>query len=221
VIRLRRWLVGVGVGIALGGCRPPAPSVTTELEPAASTEPSHFVEAEPTTQVREPDPDLSNLLQGDCPGEVGHYPEPYFGDQLLIRLPKPLTADDVIETGPNRAQAIAFELEGCEGQRVPISSMTLDLRGPTATVGDARDEVLGELGMLDRIRLIETELGPGATAAWVYTVRDVEPAEILLVVVIVGDQSAVVIVYQAPAAGWWSIVGGMLHSSRKVAIVSP
>ncbi|WP_146662570.1 hypothetical protein [Enhygromyxa salina] len=86
-----------------------------------------------------------------CPAETADYPAPFFGDTVLIRLPKNITEDNFIEQTPSFAAVTSREIEsvscieGMPGGVINYMAMTFfedDKRDLTVL----RDETLEAMG---------------------------------------------------------------------------
>jgi hypothetical protein len=207
------------LGLLLAGCKSaPAgdPNSSTSEPP-----PTIFVEAPPQTVARAgEDPPVAKITAGECPGEVGDFPEPYFRDRVLIRLPKPLTADDVVETAPNFAQLTApMLLSTCkpEWPHALLEHMTFTLLDPDpgGPIEVLRDDVLRANG-LDGT-LVEAEIDAAEREAeWVFETTNSKR----LVVLGTAGNKAGVLTFDVAATDWPLVVNSLRESAKRVSFLS-
>ncbi|PRP96725.1 hypothetical protein [Enhygromyxa salina] len=89
-----------------------------------------------------------------CPAETADYPAPYFGDTVLIRLPKNVTEDNFVEQTPSFASLTSKEIEsvscieGMPGGVISYMAMTFfaDDKRDIAVIRDETLEAMGYTG---------------------------------------------------------------------------
>lgn len=86
-----------------------------------------------------------------CPAETADYPAPYFGETVLIRLPKNVTEDNFIEYTPSFARLSAeVESVGCvadfPGAMISYMAMTFYEDDVKRDMDSLRDETLEVMG---------------------------------------------------------------------------
>jgi hypothetical protein len=128
------WLLSLPLVLACTHTPPPAPAL--EATGAASVnQPAVFVE-----QRGAPPPGVAELGPS-CPPEVGLAPSAFFGDQLLVRLPPELEAEQVPQRSPNFARSHSPLTMGCE----PGLSAAIFLERETALDAEGLDATRARL----------------------------------------------------------------------------
>ena len=99
-----------------------------------------------------------------CPAETAEYPEPYFGDTVLIRLPKGVTAENFVEFQPGFAR-LSSEVESVScipdfpGAMITYMALASFQDDPNKPMEEFRDETFEAFGYKD-VKLSEEKLDP-------------------------------------------------------------
>ena len=134
------------------------PDTTNPGDPTAATNTT----GDPATESTDAPAPTEEAGPGDendptkkvCPAETADYPAPYFGDTVLLRLPKNVTEDNFVEFTPTFAR-LSTEVEsvGCvpdtPGAMISYMAMTFyedDTAKDLATLRDETLEVMGYKG---------------------------------------------------------------------------
>lgn len=86
-----------------------------------------------------------------CPAEVSDYPAPYFGETVLLRLPKGVTEDNFVEMNPGFAR-ISSEVEsvscveGLPGAMISFMALASFVEEKDKSMTTYRDEMLKAFG---------------------------------------------------------------------------
>lgn len=95
--------------------------------------------------------DLEDPTKKVCPAETSDYPAPFFGDTVLIRLPKNVTEENFVEYTPTFARLSAeVESVGCvedyPGAMISYMAMTFYADDTARDLNSLRDETLEVMG---------------------------------------------------------------------------
>ena len=209
------------LALVLAACKVAPASV--EPTPSADA-PSVFIEARPQSGQRvDEDPPVRMISAGECPGEVADAPAPYFHERVLIRLPRLVTSDDLVEIAPYHAKlGKPVRLPTCKPERpivqlehMSISLLAADISDPLPQL---RNQVLRAHGLDDGAVLIEAEVdGDRRHGEWVFSTLTSNR----LVVLRSGANAVVVIIYEVAGADWPLVVETLRHSGKRVHILNP
>lgn len=192
--------------------------------------PVPFEEAPPVVAEAEPEGEpepTPELAAKDCPAEVSDVPAPYFGDRVLIRLPKGVSEDSFVEFSPVLARlGGAVEstncVEGMPGAMINFMAMTIFADDTSRTLESIRDELLTNFGYPETSAIVEESPRGPRSKTWVYEVPPtktmVEPAKILLAIVEKGG-SMVGVVYEVHPNAWSAIAKTLEESSQRIVFI--
>ncbi|NJK33229.1 MAG: hypothetical protein HC927_12980 [Deltaproteobacteria bacterium] len=97
-------------------------------------------------------PDEEDPTKKVCPAEVGEYPAPFFGDSILIRLPKGVTEENLVEFQPGFARLSVPIVESVScvkdvpGANISFMALVMFEDDPAKTIIQLRDETLAPMG---------------------------------------------------------------------------
>jgi hypothetical protein len=194
---------------------------------------SHVEESSPPAVFGEHtvDQKTHRIEPGECPARIADEPVPYFGGEVLLRLPADMSALDFVEftpgvlvlsTGPIESSHCR---EGMPDAVIRFAAL-VELRErplPDRPLASIRDQTLRALGYPDESTIVEQD--PEATL-WVFEVavdRSVgrsEPAKILITTRVTYD-GTFLLVFEVSADDWPVLVDSLVASARDLTVLSP
>lgn len=164
-----------------------------------------------------------------CPAETADYPEPYFADTVLIRLPKNVNGDNFVEFTPTFARlSAAVESVSCiedtPGGMITYMAMTFYEDDTAKSVDQLRDETLEVMGYTgvkiseekrdDKLRFYQAVIDVEGTA------EKPEPGRALFQMS-AANGLMYAIVYESHPAAWNALKETFYASASKISFLKP
>jgi hypothetical protein len=133
-----------------GGTTPPEDAATSGQSGTESTPPAEGSNGEASETAETPVAQAEDPTTKECEAEVSEAPAALFAESMLIRLPKGLEPEKLVESTPMFVSARNFEsvscVEGLAGALVEFTAMGYFKDDPKKDIGTFRDEILTQLG---------------------------------------------------------------------------
>lgn len=166
-----------------------------------------------------------------CPAEVGEYPAPYFGDTVLLRLPKGVTEDNFVEMQPGFVRASpeiesVSCIEGIPGGVISFMALSSFMEEKDKTMAVYKDETLEAFGYLG-VKISEEQIDEGKR--FYQAVLDVppapdqgkpEPARALFKMQAANDM-VYAIVYETHPNAWNALKETFMESANRMSFLAP